>query len=201
VLLQNQVTKAVEIFTVKVNAGDAIGFVNSVNAIGAPAGSAWNPIATGDFNGDGKSDILWQNSMSKSVEIYEMNGSTVINTPVAQAATGLTAIATGDFNNDGNSDILFQNAAGNAVIWFMNGDSHVGTKTVTKPGTGFTVSGAQDVDGNGYSDIIWTNSGSGLVTATEMGPSSSAVSTTVIGTMSLTAQAGGFKLIASTGGG
>ena len=126
---------------------------------------------------------------------------TTLNTPTALAATGLTALGTGDFNNDGKSDLLFQNSSGQAVIWFMNGDSHAGTKTVSKPGAGFTVSGAQDVDNNGYSDLIWSNSGTGAVTATELGGPSSLVSTSVIGTVSLVPQAGGFHLVASTGGG
>jgi hypothetical protein len=34
-------------------------------------------IGTGDYNGDGKSDILFQNS-SGEVAIWELNGATVI---------------------------------------------------------------------------------------------------------------------------
>ena len=38
------------------------------------SGPAWKAIGTGDFNGDGHSDILWQNTSSGQVSIWEMNG-------------------------------------------------------------------------------------------------------------------------------
>ena len=169
----------------------------SISIIGHGRHRLESAIAAGDFNGDGKSDILWQNSSTKQVEIYEMNGAAVINTPTAQAASGLTAIGTGDFNNDGNSDILFQNGSGQAVIWTMNGDSHVGTQTIAKPGSGtWTVSGAEDVDGNGYSDVIWTNAATGIVAASELSGSTTTV-VPMLTSYSTTSQ----HLVASTGGG
>jgi hypothetical protein len=45
-------------------------------SLGNP-GPSWHVIATGDFNGDGYSDILWQND-SGEVAIWEMNGTSVI---------------------------------------------------------------------------------------------------------------------------
>ncbi len=212
ILLQNTVTGATEIMFLNTNAGDgfmvlpdAPGTVaggSPVSVSGPAAGTAWKAIATGDFNADGKSDIVWQNSATKQVQVYLMDGATRLNTPVSQAATGLTAIGTGDFNGDGNSDILFQNASGQAVIWFMNGAVHTGNKTVAKPTVAaWSVSGSEDVDGNGYSDIIWTDA-SGNAAATKLGGPSSMTSTTVTNSnFGLTPAAGGFHFIASTGGG
>jgi VCBS repeat-containing protein len=206
ILLQNQSTKALEIFTLNSQANQPIGTVDSVNTVTGPAGTAWKAIATGDFNGDGKSDILFQNTSSKAIEIYEMNQPTgghwtAVNAPFAQAASGLTAVATGDFNGDGKSDILFTNASGQAVIWLMNGDSHIGTKTVAKPGAGYTVSGAQDTDGNGYSDIVWTNGTTNVATVFVPPPS---LTTAMVGTPAtamLNSTPSGFTMVASTGGG
>jgi hypothetical protein len=202
VLLQNQTTGAAEILFLNTNAGDAPGTVAGPAVALATPGAGWKAISSGDFNGDGKSDILWQNTASKAVKVYEMNGSDVINAPATQAAAGLTAIGTGDFNGDGNSDILFQNVAGQAVVWFMYGDIHTGTKTVAKPAGTWSVSGAQDVDGNGYSDIIWNNAATDATTATTFGGPASLVSTTVLNpNMGLPTAGNTFHLIASTGGG
>jgi len=201
VLLQNQSTGAAQIMFLNTDSADPIGTV----AGGAPValttpGANWKVISAGDFNADGKSDVLWQNNLTKQVQFRLMDGSTVTNTPVSQNAPGLTAIGTGDFNGDGFSDALFKNASGQAVVWFMYGDIRTGTKTIAKPGAAFNLSGAGDVDNNGYSDLIWTDPLNNA-TATLLGGPSSLASTTVIGSSGLTHPGAGYNLLASTGGG
>ena len=49
-------------------------------------GAAWHVIDGGDFNGDGKADILWQNNDG---------------TPVVWLMDGLNAIGGAAFNNPG----------------------------------------------------------------------------------------------------
>ena len=69
-------------------------------------------IGTGDFNGDGKADILWQNN-SGTPAIWLMNGTSVTGSGVlANPGTGWHAIGAGDFNGDGKADILWQNDNG-----------------------------------------------------------------------------------------
>ncbi len=67
-------------------------------------------VGTGDFNGDGDSDILWQNANGQ-VAIWEMNGTNSDRreaTVSPNPGPNWKAIGTGDFNGDGFSDILFQ---------------------------------------------------------------------------------------------
>jgi hypothetical protein len=52
--------------------------LNHSSASVATVASQWSIQLTGDFNGDGKSDILWQDT-SGDVAIWEMNGTTVLN--------------------------------------------------------------------------------------------------------------------------
>ena len=95
--------------------------------VGANPGPSWKAIGTGDFNGDGHSDILWQNANGQ-VAIWEMNGTNVIGGGTVSANPGPSwkAIGTGDFNGDGHSDILLQNTNGQAAIWEMNGTNVIG---------------------------------------------------------------------------
>jgi FG-GAP-like repeat len=120
-------------------------------------GSDWKVVGIGDFNRDGKSDILWQNDSSGSIEIWEMNGTTLIargrfpkSDPVWQA------VGTGDFNGDGMADILWQNPVSGAVtIWEMDGTSVINTYGAFNPGPSWQAVGVGDFDGAGKSDILF----------------------------------------------
>ncbi len=42
-------------------------------------GTAWSVVGTADFNGDGKGDILWQDT-SGNIAIWLMNGASILST-------------------------------------------------------------------------------------------------------------------------
>ena len=51
----------------------------------------------GDFNGDGKSDVLWRNIVSGEVVIWLMNGTTAIGTNTLLADLNWIPTHIGDF--------------------------------------------------------------------------------------------------------
>jgi hypothetical protein len=141
-------------------------------------GAAWvfvqsPPMATTthDYNGDGKSDILWRDT-SGNVAIWEMTGTSVLNPTasfVGNVATVWTIVGTGDFNADGKSDILWRDTSGNVAIWEMNGTS-VLNPTATFIGnvpTSWLIIGFGDFNGDGKSDVLWRDD-SGNVAIWEM---------------------------------
>ncbi len=67
-------------------------------------------MASSDFNGDGKSDILWQNDNGQ-VAIWELDGTTVIgNGLVGKPGAELGGDRDRRFlDGDGRADILWQN--------------------------------------------------------------------------------------------
>jgi hypothetical protein len=83
-------------------------------------------MRSGDFNGDGRSDILWQNN-DGSVAIWEMNGTNVIGSAVVvNQGPSWHVMGVGDYNNDGRSDILWQNE--------MNGTNLLTDVIIGSPG-------------------------------------------------------------------
>ncbi len=46
----------------------------SLGTPGIVSGMKWKIVSTGDFNGDGKSDILWRHSSTGKVIIWLMGG-------------------------------------------------------------------------------------------------------------------------------
>ena len=127
-----------EILWQNTNGQAAIWEMNGTNVIADPLvgtnpGPSWQAIGTGDFNDDGHSDILWQNTSTGQASIWEMNGTNVIGGGLVGAAPGPSwkVVGTGDFNDDGRSDILWQNAStGQASIWEMNGTNVIGNQLV-----------------------------------------------------------------------
>jgi len=85
----------------------------------------WSISGTGDFNGDGFSDILWRNA-DGNVFIWLMNGSQYFSgADLGNVSTSWSIVGTGDFNGDGKDDILWRNTNGNVFIWLVNGSQHL----------------------------------------------------------------------------
>jgi hypothetical protein len=120
------------------SAGDlSIWFMNGISvfqnpppaSVGNP-GPFWSVVGTGDFNADGKADIVFRyynagnmNDMNNgAVAIWLMNGGNVANILGLGVVNPVYSIAsTGDYNRDGTSDFLWlDTSTGAASVWFMD---------------------------------------------------------------------------------
>jgi hypothetical protein len=129
----------------------------------------FRPDATNDFNGDGRSDILWRNDSGMVTNWLGLpDGSFVGN-----AANVWTAVSTdwhiegtGDFNGDGLDDILWRDDSGVVTNWLGLPDgSFVGNaaNVWTAVSTDWHIESTGDFNGDGLNDILWRND-SGIVT-------------------------------------
>ena len=88
-----------------------------------------------NFNGDGKSDILWRNTVTGETYIYLMNGLTLLpGGYLPTVATAWVVAGTGDYDGDGKTDILWRNGStGDNYIYLMDA-------LTVKPASGYITS-------------------------------------------------------------
>ncbi len=110
----------------------------------------------GDFNGDGRDDVLWRNQ-SGAVATWEMraDGSAAYRS-VGTSGFDWAVRGVGDFNGDGRDDILWRNETGATYVWAMNG-SRIGTSSPGSTSNAWDIVATGDFNGNGTDDILWRN--------------------------------------------
>jgi hypothetical protein len=123
------------------------------------------PVASrGDFNADGKPDLVWQHATSGDVYLWTMNGSTQAGGGyLAQGMGSWHVVGTADFNADGKPDVVWQHAtSGDVYLWTMNGTSVTGGGYLAQGMGAWKVAATGDFCGNdGKPDLVWQHETSG----------------------------------------
>ncbi|MBA4147340.1 MAG: VCBS repeat-containing protein [Verrucomicrobia bacterium] len=151
----------------KTNGTLAVWFMNQTNRVGTallrngqPVSSAWRFVGFGDFNGDSKKDILWQNT-DRRLAAWFMEGTNFLGSGVLHngkpAGLGWRAMASYDFDHNGHSDVLLQHDDGRMAIWQMN-ETNLVNRVVLREGkpapVGWRVAGLSDFNDDGEKDIL-----------------------------------------------
>lgn len=108
-----------------------------------------------DFNGDGKSDVLWRD-IAGTVSTWLLNGDKDgEDRVIANIWPGWTIVGIGDFNGDERSDVLWRDGSGHVVIWLMDGPVISGYEEVRSVPASWSTAGVADFNGDGRADILW----------------------------------------------
>jgi hypothetical protein len=122
-------------------------------------------VAVGDFNGDGKQDLVTaqlSNSISgpfNNVSVLLGNGSGGFSSTSFTLAANIRYVAVGDFNSDGKQDLATNNTSNNISILLGNGSgSFTNSANVALGSSSFPQSvTVGDFNGDGKKDIATTD--------------------------------------------
>lgn len=124
-------------------------------------------IGVGDFNGDGRDDILQRNTSTgaNAIRFSSVPVSSPVTLPTVSAGRDYAVAGIGDFDGDGNSDILWRHTStGATYLWLMAGANKVGGGLIGTVGTHYTITTVGDFTGDGRADILWRNTATGAQT-------------------------------------
>ena len=145
----------------------AIGDATFPASVGA--GSPWVLSGVGDVNGDGRADLLWRNSGTGELLVWQMSAAGLIARPQSHGVVPLSYAlrGVGDVDGDGVDDLVwFQASDGQVALWLMAAD---GTHTSAFPGAvgpgSWRPYKVGDFDGDGKADIFWRDEATGMTAA------------------------------------
>jgi hypothetical protein len=139
-----------------------------------PISEDWQVVDLGDFNGDGKTDVLWRNMNATSPDagklyVWMMDGPNVVagtGYTASQADLGWRVDGAGDLNGDGKDDVVWRKTGagvdkGAVFLWTMDGTGLAAARYLDPIGEDWQVQGVGDFNGDGKADILWRNQGPG----------------------------------------
>ncbi len=128
---------------------------------GEPTDLAWTVRGIGDFDGDGRADILWRHTGS-ALMIWRMIGGLRVGDEYPSAPAGFSweIQAVADFDGDGRADVLWSDQRGGLAMGFAAAGSAAASAYRYIPGPvdpAWRAADARDFDGDGRADILWQN--------------------------------------------
>jgi hypothetical protein len=129
------------------------------------AGNGCDPRkVTADFDGDGKSDLVWRNSRTGANVIWRAADSARTQAVATLAVPAWQIAGSGDFNGDHRADLVWRNLQTGANAIWLSGNS---ATPRTMPGVtslDWQIVGIGDFDGDGLDDVLWRNRATGANT-------------------------------------
>ncbi len=114
-----------------------------------------------DFNGDGRSDLLWRNTATGANAIWFSANRATPQTADRGGQSRLADRRSGDYNGDGKADILWRNSSTGANVIWRSAGTRPASNRCRAVGPRWPGRGSADYNGDGRADILWRNTATG----------------------------------------
>jgi FG-GAP-like repeat len=103
--------------------GNTVTYADELKGFNSTADGSRQLVGINDFNGDGRSDAMWQDNKGQIFwgQFFTAEGSLGLTQGFLGSSAGFKVVDTGDYNADGKADILLRDATGANAIWALNG--------------------------------------------------------------------------------
>jgi hypothetical protein len=120
--------------------------------------SSWRIQATGNFNGDDKSDIVWRNNQTGENAIWYMNGNNMISSEFITRVEDQNwdIKAAGDLDGNGIDELVWRNReTGENAIWTKRDGQWKGHFTTQVQDQNWKIVGIAGCGANNSNALIW----------------------------------------------
>jgi hypothetical protein len=142
---------------------DAAAYVEGVDP-------TWYVLGTGDFNDDGRDDLIWASEDIPGRQIWFAESDGGYGAPVPVGSWGTAWLQwhwsthIGDFNGDGRHDLFFTNNGSSFQTSLATpGQSSIDVAVTPTASIQWQVAGVGDFNDDGFDDVLWRNATTGAV--------------------------------------
>lgn len=127
----------------------------------------WKIVDTANLDGNKFADLVWQRYegavSTGTVALWQMQGSTRVNSGLLESATGWSIQKVGDFDGDSQDDLYWRSTNGGTAVFLLSGTTRLEGALGPNIPLEWQLQFVSDLDADGKDDLIWRNEQTGTV--------------------------------------